>query len=156
RQWLASHERAPRDILRVFLAAGRGLQAAHEARIVHRDFKPDNVLVGKDGSVRVADFGLAVPLAGDEQQPGSFPGTRRYMAEEQRSGQRADERSDQFSYCVALYEALAGRHPFEVRGPEGRVASYDRPAPAPLSSHLWPALQRGLSRDPGRRHDSMA
>ena len=164
RQWLAAQERNPREILKVFLGAGRGLAAAHEAGIVHRDFKPDNVLVGKDGSVRVADFGLAVPVApeGDPTRASllSFAGTPRYMADEQRRGLPADARSDQYSFCVALYEALAGRHPFEVRDAQGR-ATLDRPAPAPpprtagLSSAVWPAILRGLSKDPGKRHASM-
>jgi tetratricopeptide (TPR) repeat protein/predicted Ser/Thr protein kinase len=161
RQWLAAQERSPREILRVFIAAGRGLWAAHQAGIVHRDFKPDNVLVGKDGSVRVADFGLALPL---EPAPGEAQarpaGTPRYMADEQWSGQRADARSDQFSFCVALYEALAGRHPFEVHDSAGRFTSLDRPTAAspprsPLPAPVWPAILRGLSRDSAARHESM-
>ena len=125
RQWLdGDGERVPSrlEILRMFLAIGRGLAAAHELGIVHRDFKPDNVLVA-DGRVRVTDFGLARPLdlpAHDgpspvaaaldvslaATRPGALVGTPAYMSPEQLRGDPADARSDQFSFCVALFEAF--------------------------------------------------
>jgi tetratricopeptide (TPR) repeat protein len=128
-----------REILTLFLSAGRGLAAAHAAGLVHRDFKPTNVLVGQDGRPRVADFGLArqvgqspavAALAAGVQalgQPDARPspalgtpltlrgavlGTPAYMAPEQVEGQPADARSDQFSFCVALWEGLYGERPF--------------------------------------------
>jgi serine/threonine protein kinase len=123
--WLAE-PRSIAAILEVVLAAGRGLAAAHQAGIVHRDFKPQNVIVGK-GRVRVADFALA-RAAGDEladpidpagtTEPGGPPasitrtgavmGTPAYMSPEQHGGQPADARSDQFSFCVVLYRAGDG------------------------------------------------
>src|SRR4051812_10268762 len=134
RQWLGEGKRGWREIVDVFVAAGRGLAAAHAAGLVHRDFKPDNVLLGTDGRVKVADFGLARPVGdadpgGGEaalmESPGSrgllatpltewgvAMGTPAYMAPEQLRGERADARSDQFSFCVALWEALYGRKPF--------------------------------------------
>src|SRR5690606_16575386 len=121
--WLAARPRGVDEILDVFLQAGRGLAAAHAAGLVHRDFKPDNVMIGADGRVRVLDFGLA---RGSEPEPpapppaaapdldapltvtGALLGTPAYMAPEQAAGASApvDARSDQFSFCVALYEAL--------------------------------------------------
>ena len=124
KEWLKQARRSWREIVEVFLAAGKGLAAAHAAGLVHRDFKPSNVLVGKDGRVRVMDFGVARPVStADDKVPGESPfaevdvaltrvgsvvGTPRYMAPEQRGGQPVDPRSDQFSFCASLYEALYG------------------------------------------------
>jgi eukaryotic-like serine/threonine-protein kinase len=128
-RWLETPRPWP-VVLEVFVAAGRGLVAAHAKGLVHRDFKPDNVMIGDDGRVRVMDFGLA--RTGDDQssegqgsphaedvkistqltRTGALLGTPAYMAPEQHLGQAIDARSDQFSYCVALHEALHGARPF--------------------------------------------
>ncbi len=122
-----------REVVSLYVQAGRGLAGAHAAGMVHRDFKPDNVLIGKDGRVRVTDFGLA-RLASDAAEPeaeplpeeaatdggptgepsvfGKVAGTPGYMAPEQYLGAVPDARSDQFSFCVALYEGLYGERPF--------------------------------------------
>jgi tetratricopeptide (TPR) repeat protein/predicted Ser/Thr protein kinase len=161
--WLEETPRSWREALAPLVEAGRGLAAAHAAGIVHRDFKPDNVLVGKDGRVRVLDFGLARAQEGapDEPSPkrafraGSAPsaletpvtqtgallGTPAYMPPEQLFGGTVDARSDQFSFCVALYEALYGERPFDgtklvtLAGAvsEGRI----RPAPAGSRVPAW-------------------
>jgi serine/threonine protein kinase len=114
--WLET-PRAPREILRVFAAAGRGLSAAHAAGLVHRDFKPENVMVGDDGRVCVLDFGLARAsrdAGGPDHDPDGKAGTPAYMSPEQWRGERAGVASDQFSWCVALWRALTGEHPFEL------------------------------------------
>jgi hypothetical protein len=173
-----------REILARFIEAGRGLAAAHEAGIVHRDFKPANVFLGSDGRVRVGDFGLArlheelestsrpAPAARDIAatsqaetnltQTGVAIGTPAYMAPEQFRGATADARTDQFSFCVALYRALYGVHAFAAAGLAdlaGAVtAGKVQPPPAgtAVPPRLFRVLRRGLSVAPDDRYASMA
>ncbi|HWM87629.1 MAG TPA: serine/threonine-protein kinase [Kofleriaceae bacterium] len=134
REWLAAEPRGWREVVDVFRRAGEGLAAAHAAGIVHRDFKPDNVLIDGRGRVRVGDFGLALVDRDEEEAAGAAPaaeersaspvdatltatgvvlGTPAYMAPEQHSAARSiDARADQFAFCVALYEGLYGERPF--------------------------------------------
>ncbi|MBC8067693.1 MAG: protein kinase, partial [Deltaproteobacteria bacterium] len=173
-----------REVLRRYVEAGRGLSAAHAAGVVHRDFKPENVLVGIDARVRVGDFGLAgaptitdAPSAEDLRasdaeldaeamtgtltRTGALLGTPKYMAPEQEHGALASARSDQFSFCVALYEGLYGRPPFEGE----TIARYRRNVrqgrllPPPLDTKVknWvhQEIVRGMSNDPALRHPGM-
>jgi serine/threonine protein kinase/tetratricopeptide (TPR) repeat protein len=242
-RWLESAAQLPRphrqrEILRRFVAAGRGLEAAHAAGVAHRDFKPDNVVVGEDGRVCVVDFGLARVLVGDATQreptppvdeaalradtafthgetarlepaagrsagdaagaaggralPGAYDepppelatdpiigggkltaaarltrtgtvmGTPRFMSPEQIRGRVADHRSDQFSFCVALYHALYGEFPFPFTGNaphelldsiETGVTGFEHSAG--LVARVRKALCRGLSVEPSQRFASM-
>ncbi len=161
------------EIVEAYIAAGRGLAAAHAAGIVHRDFKPDNCLVGgADGRVRVTDFGLAaarpsggtvMPTIGDVNltTSGSVLGTPAYMAPEQFTGGNVDARTDQFNFCVSLYEALYGQRPFAGKTfPElGENVCEGRVRPAPATSKVSGALRaiilRGLAVKPGDRFPTM-
>lgn len=202
RSWLTASRRSWRDVVSVFVAAGRGLLAAHRAGLVHRDFKPDNVLIGHDGRIRVTDFGLACPLlpATDHQgsegpaaeapghalgvigapgasaddrhgrltRTGTLLGTPGYMAPEVLGGGPADFASDQFSFCVALHEALFGTRPLPaalpkpgVDGPEPEAVVERTPAARVRGDrHAVPAwlretVQRGLRARPADRFPSM-
>lgn len=179
REWLRSTKRSWREVLDVFMAAGRGLEAAHAQGIIHRDFKPTNVLVGEDGRVRVLDFGLARALDGDGDEPepsklqavskralldhdltdaGTVMGTPGYMAPEQHLGKTADARTDQYGFCVALHEALSDARPFEGETLDELLAA-KRAGPRPVggASPRWvgDAVLRGLEVEPDRRFGSM-
>ena len=179
-QWLEKKPSWP-EILQVFLQAADGLAAAHDAGIVHRDFKPDNVLVGSDGRVRVLDFGLAkggepsrdsamdreALDAGallDERnltRTGAMMGTPAYMAPEQFLGGDIDARTDQFAFCVALYEGLHGARPFtgssvgELARAVTEGAILSPPTKAAIPPALGQALARGLSTQREQRFPTM-
>jgi serine/threonine protein kinase/tetratricopeptide (TPR) repeat protein len=211
--WMQAQKRSPREVVGVFLAAGRGLVAAHDAGLVHRYFKPDNVMMSRDGQVRVMDFGLARAVGEPDASPAPEPsaadathapvvaapadadmtatkdlkaaagvpppahsgkylqvkltmtgtqmGTPAYMAPEQFLGTVTDARTDQFSFCVALYEALYGERPFagntfsELMG--NVMMEGVRPAPADRRVPTWlrKVVLRGLRLDPRDRWPSM-
>ena len=225
RTWLRQERRGWRQILRLFVQAGRGLAAAHRAGLTHRDFKPANVMLGDDGRVRVLDFGLAIPRDGDnaldtgDDPVGDDPrssgrsgsarslsragdsgsraatdsghggdgpkssaagggfrggsgvdrltatghvlGTPADMAPEQSDDPAGTAASDQFSFCVALWEALHGELPFagekraEIR--DNMRAGRLRPAPRGSQTPAWlrKAVMRGLAPEPADRHPSM-
>jgi hypothetical protein len=171
-RWIADRPGTRTEVLDIFAQAGRGLAAAHQVRLVHRDFKPDNVLVGADGRARVTDFGLTQPVATDPRSElvaldltaaatalGVLVGTPAYMAPEQLCGEPATARSDQFAFCVALYEALFGARPFAGGAlrvlTENVLAGRMRAMPAGTPRWLRLALARGLAVDPAARFPSM-
>jgi tetratricopeptide (TPR) repeat protein len=162
RQWLQATPRTWRQVLALFLDACRGLAAAHAARVVHGDFKPENLLVGSDGRVRITDFGLAHTTTPGEDAAPVAGGTPAYMAPEQlASGAHADVRTDQFSFCVSLYEALYGERPFagaSVRDLSAEVLA-GRVLAAPRGTRVPPWLRhvvlRGLAVSPAERYPSL-
>jgi serine/threonine protein kinase len=208
REWLRERPRTWKEILEKFILAGRGLAAAHKADIIHRDFKPSNVLISKEGEVRVADFGVAKEREGprrdverermeferrrhsatsghgdtasteedaliDEIQSnisleltiaGRMVGTPAYMAPEQHMGLHVGSFTDQYSFCVTLYEALYGRLPFEgvdrrdqlAKMAEGRLPLPPKDADARHVPHwVFKVLAKGLRPHPSERWPSM-
>ncbi|MBL8954774.1 MAG: serine/threonine protein kinase [Myxococcaceae bacterium] len=156
RAWLAAAPRSRAEVLDVFAQAALGLHAAHEAGIVHRDFKPENVLVGRAGDVHVTDFGLAITSSVTTAAAGT-PG---YVAPEALRGAPLDARADQFSFCVALYEALYGERPHDDVSSELPGSARLAATLGPLRTHagatrvaagLRRILVRGLDADPQRR-----
>jgi tetratricopeptide (TPR) repeat protein len=181
--WIREERPTIARVLEVFQEAGRGLSAAHHADLVHRDFKPDNVILGADGTVTVLDFGLAREASRTEgtsrnsealdtttsrpslsievTRAGGILGTPAYMAPEQHVGLPATARSDQFSFCVALYEALYGERPHAgdtvgtlvINVAEGRMR--EPPEGSRVPRRIRQVLLQGLSGDPDLRYPDM-
>ncbi len=174
-QWL-KQPHAWKEVLKVMKEAGQGLAAAHHAGLVHRDFKPDNVLLPKEGHIRVLDFGLARSAEHEETEnvlrrvscelpdnslttsdllsnpithAGAIVGTPLYMAPEQLCGENADSRSDQYSFCVVLYEALYGKLPFEAGTlaalKELKQKAPERPVNSSVPAWIYSTVAKGLS-----------
>ena len=165
------------EILRVFSLSGRGLAAAHAAGLVHRDFKPDNVLIGKDGRVRVTDFGLASAedkspvdwnlatkrpaTTSSLSQQGALVGSPAYMAPEQLRGETVDARADEFSFSVALYEALYGERPFTGADLQALRTSIEKgefraePGGSRVPGWVRKVILRGLASDPNDRYPTL-
>ncbi len=183
RAWLAGSPRTVREILAMVIAAGEGLAAAHDAGLIHRDVKPENVLIGSDGRARVGDFGLARELDSKDEasigaaqplaiepvhklltpmtQTGAVLGTPAYMSPEQFAGAPVDPRADQFAFCVTVWEALWKERPFAGTSFEQLHAAIAtgtlRAAPATpnVPAPIRRALERGLSADPADRFPTM-
>lgn len=171
REWARKTARPWREVLALYLQAGEGLAAAHDAGVVHRDFKPDNVLVAADGRAQLTDFGFAGAVSDTDRlrtstagghllsASGAIIGTPAYMAPDQLEGVAATPASDQFSFSVALFEALCGVRPFEAERLEELVrrarAGEVRGWRAELPSALRRVLLRGLSAKPEDRFTSM-
>lgn len=164
--WRKSHS--------VLIAAGEGLAACHQAGVTHRDFKPDNILVGNDGRVLIADFGLArsprtvegTTEESTELATTAAAGTPLFMSPEQFNGQAGNAKSDQFAFAVALYTALYEQHPFggcEKIFSQTKLAEAVRtgavavpPSSSKVPKRMFELVRKGLSRDPAARFDDMA
>ncbi|MEO5904285.1 MAG: protein kinase [Gemmatimonadaceae bacterium] len=141
----------------------RGLAAAHARGIVHRDVKPGNVMLGSDGTVRLLDFGLAIPVDANRKSSGSTRGTVAYMSPEQARDDALDQRTDLWSLGVLLYEMLAGVRPFRGANAPAVLQAIFNENPEPISKRcpeIVPALERIVDRllqkDPANRHASAA
>lgn len=168
-EWLRAGERSPRQIVATFVGAAAGLAAVHRVGVVHRDVKPANFVVGSDGRVRVVDFGLAcadgaalparaLGAPGPITPTGYIMGTPAYIAPEQLAGVGVDERCDQFSFCVALWEALAGELPFAAETMDQRAVAISRGAlkgRRKIPRALRSILEQGLRDRPEHRHENM-
>ncbi len=182
-KWLEARARSWREIADVMCLAGEGLAAAHDAGLIHRDFKPDNVVIGHDNRVRVLDFGLARAAAEPAElapaelsvsgisrsssievgitSTGVLVGTPAYMAPEQHIGQPADPRSDLFAFCVTFFQALYGERPFDgndlptLAGNVIRGRLRPPPAGSKVPSWLHRAIVQGLKVSPAERYPSM-
>jgi predicted Ser/Thr protein kinase/tetratricopeptide (TPR) repeat protein len=168
REWQRS-DRTWREIVDVYVQAARGLAAAHEAGVVHGDFKPENVFIGSLGGrsdVKLLDFGLARAAGSHDvpELPSASPkswipaGTLAYMSPERLSGAAATPAGDQFAFCVALFEALTGTRPYDLetlsRSPPVKATPTWRPR-VDVPPWLRTLAQRGLALDAGARWSSM-
>lgn len=171
RRWLET-ARSWREVVEVACAVGRGIAAAHAVGLIHRDVKPENVLIARDGRALISDFGLAklddvagevaatsaATTMGALTATGALLGTPRYMAPEQLAGYAADARSDQFSFCVMVYEALYGARPFDGATIDELVRDIQRGPPRRrgVPRGVARCLARGLAVDPEARWPSMS
>ncbi|MGE0398803.1 MAG: serine/threonine-protein kinase [Kofleriaceae bacterium] len=172
RSWLAAEKRSWRDVLARLVEAGRGLAAAHDAGLVHRDFKPTNVLLAVNGVARVADFGLVGGHASEGPpsdaerieltHTGALLGTPAYMAPEQFDGEQIGAAADQFAFCVSAWECLHGTRPFEG-STVGAISEnvhanrvIDPPAQTDVPAWIRDVLRRGMAPLPRDRWPSMA
>ncbi|MFP2932265.1 protein kinase domain-containing protein [Pyxidicoccus sp. 3LG] len=183
REWLLQSSRSWREVVDVFVQVGRGLEVAHAHGLIHRDLKPDNLLVGEDGRARLTDFGLVLQASGTQAprpepavvgaasgaldvkltRPGRIMGTPAYMPPEQLAGRTVDALSDQFSFCASLFEALFDARPFTGDSVDevcenithGRVSPVPAGKGARVPGWLKSAVLKGLASDPSRRHPSM-
>jgi tetratricopeptide (TPR) repeat protein/predicted Ser/Thr protein kinase len=175
RGWLKADERHWRDTVAMLLGAGAGLAAAHDAGLVHRDFKPENVLVGTDGRPRVGDFGLArvgaelvappkddvmLSLTTPMTVTGTVLGTPAYMSPEQLGGEIVDARADQFAFCVVAWECLYGKRPFSgntLAMLQMAIEKQELDAPKDLGvpERVRAVLARGLAIEPRDRYADM-
>jgi tRNA A-37 threonylcarbamoyl transferase component Bud32 len=180
RQWIHDAPRTWQQVVALYLEAGRGLAAAHAHGLVHRDVKPDNVLIARSttpggrGRARIADFGLAraasdafdqsvdgmVATASARAVTDGIAGSPAYMAPEQLVRGDVDARADQYAFCVALHEGLFGRRPFEgaelsLLGASGSQGAIALPRDGAVPASVRRVLRRGLSPDPAARFPSM-
>jgi len=161
--WL-KEERPWREVVARFIAAGRGLAAAHAIGLVHRDFKPDNVLLAHDGTVKVSDFGLVVSVVAGDGTPHGVEGTPAYMAPEQLAGEDVDARADQFAFAVSLWEGVCGGRPFQPVSTEDEVTGLlsvirsrrrMRATSSQVPLRVIKILERALEPEPANRWPSL-
>ena len=171
REWHAAETRTWRQVVDLLVGVADGLAAAHQAGIVHRDIKPDNILVTKHGYAKLADFGLAKlveaadaeaptrAVAGGHTRVGTIVGTFAYMSPEQAAGRPVDARSDVFSLGVVLYQLLSGRQPFAGATELEILQKIQHQTPDPLGpdmpAPLRMVVEKALEKDPADRYQTM-
>ena len=165
RQQMEGRALTARQWYAVFAHIAEGLAAAHDAGVVHRDFKPENVLIDRHGMAKVTDFGLArmsVPVADLTFAPEAVArthaaGTPAYMAPEQLAGGSADARSDQYSFAITLFEVLNGKRPFVATNIAALAAAMHQPIVewGDSSGSVKRLLQRALAPRPDARFTTM-
>jgi eukaryotic-like serine/threonine-protein kinase len=170
RNWAHAAKRTPRQIVELLIGVADGLAVAHAAGILHRDIKPDNILITSSGYAKLADFGLAKLAEGTNTdltrtltlgrtRPGVIVGTIPYMSPEQAAGKPVDARSDIFSFGVMLYELLAKGRPFAGQTDLQVLQAVMHATPKPLSEDVPAALrlavEKALEKDPAERYQSM-
>ncbi len=171
KNWAQQQPRSWEDVAELLTGVADGLATAHQAGILHRDIKPDNILVTASGYAKLADFGLAKladtsqpaditrTIAEEQTQKGIIVGTIAYMSPEQASGQTLDARSDVFSFGVVLYELLAGNRPFKAATNLELLQQVIHGTPPPLSDDVPEPLRvlvaKALEKDPAKRYSSM-
>jgi len=156
---MRGHRSSPEEILHIAEGVAGALRAAWRYKIVHRDIKPSNIMLTQDGTVKVADFGLAKSLRLPGAESRVMAGTPEYLSPEQGLGQKADIRADIYSLGVVLYELAAGRHPFsETQSSVAMIYQHVHTEPPPLEqldpccpSALRGLIHRCLQKDPGDR-----
>ena len=169
KDWAKAQKRTWRQVVELLTGVADGLAAAHQAGILHRDIKPDNILIAQNGYAKLADFGLA-KVAGNRPddvtktlteghtRPGMIVGTIAYMSPEQASGQKLDTRSDIFSFGSLLYELLAGRRPFtgatELEVLKTIIHGELPPLTGQIPPELRMAVEKALEKDPAERYQS--
>jgi serine/threonine protein kinase len=169
--WVHTEQRTWRQIIELLIGVADGLAAAHGAGILHRDIKPDNILVGSNGNAKLADFGLAKladsiriseltrTVSGGTTRPGLILGTYAYMSPEQAFGKPLDIRSDIFSFGVLLYEMLTGRMPFPATNELELLKALVHATPEPLGLDFPAGLRtlvgRALEKNPVQRYQTM-
>ena len=170
KDWVKEKRRTPKEVAELLTGVADGLAAAHQAGILHRDIKPMNILVARNGYAKLADFGLAklaengtIDLAASlpegPTRPGLILGTIAYMSPEQASGQPLDSRSDIFSFGVVLYEMLSGKRPFGGRTDLEVLKTIIHGELPPLSEEVPEAyrnvVEKALEKSPAERYQSM-
>lgn len=165
KNWARQQQRSWQDVVELLTGVADGLATAHQAGILHRDIKPDNILITASGYAKLADFGLAKleeePGTKDDTatHPGMIVGTIAYMSPEQASGMPLDSRSDIFSFGAVLYEMLAGKRPFVASTGLELLQKVIHESPAPLGEEIPRQLQalvaKAMEKDPANRYSSM-
>jgi serine/threonine-protein kinase len=152
------------NVAQIILDSAAALEHVHESGFMHLDFKPENLHISRNGSVKLVDFDLAQPITGKPHRPSKNPGTPSYMAPEQLKGEPFDQRVDIFAFGVSAYELLTNHKPFEGETPTEIVAAQSNPkSPVPpreynpdLPSRLEIAILRCLEFDPDKRYGFMS